>query len=89
MDKFHQELFDVLTRARNVKRQSKAAVMQQQPTAKEKEMITICKKEYMDLQDNKCANVIKQTVRKSMAASLQASGINQAQLIHNFIMGKH
>jgi hypothetical protein len=57
MDKFHQELFGVLTRARP--RQSKAAAMQQP------EMITICKKEYMDLQDNKCANVIKQMVRKS------------------------
>ena len=39
-------------------------------------MITICKKEYQDLLDNKCANVIKQEVRKSMAASLQTSGIN-------------
>jgi hypothetical protein len=81
MDKFHQELFGVLTRARP--RQSKAAAMQQP------EMVTICKKEYMDLQDQKCANVIKQVVRKSMAASLQASGINPAQLIHNFINGKH
>jgi hypothetical protein len=78
MDKFYQELFGVLTRARP--RQSKAASVQEQP-----EMITICKKEYMDLQDQKCANVIKQVVRKSMAASLQASGINPAQLIHNFI----
>jgi hypothetical protein len=77
MDKFYQKLFGVLTRAQP--RQSKAAAMQQP------EMITICKKEYMDLQDNKCANVIKQVVRKSMAASLQASGINPAQLIHNFI----
>jgi hypothetical protein len=81
MDKFHQELFGVLTRARP--RQFKAAAMQQP------EMVTICKKEYMDLQDNKCANVIKQVVRKSMAASLQTSGIHPAQLIHNFIFGKH
>jgi hypothetical protein len=81
MDKFHQELFGVLTRARP--RQSKAAAMQQP------EMVTMCKKEYMDLQDNKCANVIKQVVRKSMAASLQTSGIHPAQLIHNFIFGKH
>ena len=80
MDKFHQELFGVLTQAR---RSSKAAALVQP------EMVTICKKEYMDLQDNKCANVIKQVVRKSMAASLQASGINPTQLIHNFIMGKH
>jgi hypothetical protein len=79
MDQY-QQLFDVLTRARP--RQAKAAAMQQP------EMITICKKEYMDLQDNKCANVIKQVVRKSMAASLQASGINPAQLIHNFIFSK-
>ncbi|MGB8101369.1 MAG: hypothetical protein WCE96_06790, partial [Nitrososphaeraceae archaeon] len=61
MDKFHQELFGVLTRARP--RQSKAATMQQP------EMITICKKEYEDLKDTKCANIIKQEIRKSMAAS--------------------
>jgi DNA invertase Pin-like site-specific DNA recombinase len=85
MDKWNQELIDVLTRSRNV-RQSKAAAMQ--PA---KEMITICKKEYEDLKDQKCANVIKQVVRKSMAASLQTSGkgINQAQVIHNFIFNKH
>ena len=67
-------------------RQSKAASLQQQPE-KEKEMITICKKEYQDLLDNKCANVIKQTIRNSLAASYhnQANGINPAQLIHNFI----
>ena len=76
MDKFYQELFGVLTRAR---RQSKAAAMQQP------EMVTICKKEYMDLQDNKCANIIHQTIRQSKGASLQTSGINAAQLIHNFI----
>ena len=80
MDKFNQELIGVLTQAR---RSSKAAALVQP------EMITICKKEYMDLQDNKCANVIRQVVRQSKAASLQASGINQAQVIHNFIMGKH
>ena len=82
-NKFYQELFGVLTRARpaNMSRQSKAASMQQPA----KEMITICKKEYQDLLDNKCANVIKQVVRKSMAASYQANGINPAQLIHNFI----
>lgn len=83
MDKWNQELIDVLTQAR---RSSKAAALVQPET---KEMVTICKKEYMDLQDNKCANVINQVVRKSMAASLQASGINPAQLIHNFINGKH
>lgn len=86
MDKFNQHLYDVIMRSRDVssrQRQSKAAAMQQ--PAKEKEMVTICKKEYMDLQDKKCANVISQTIRKSMAASLQASGINPAQMIHNFI----
>jgi hypothetical protein len=80
MDKFYQDLFGVLTQAR---RSSKAAALVQP------EMITICKKEYMDLQDNKCANVINQVVRKSMAASLQTSGVNVALLIHNFINGKH
>jgi hypothetical protein len=81
MDQY-QQLFDVLTRSRP--RGSKAASVQQQP-----EMITICRKEYEDLKDNKCANVIKQVVRKSMAASMAASGINPAQLIHNFIFSKH
>jgi hypothetical protein len=76
MDQY-QQLFDVLTRARP--RQSKAAAMQQP------EMISICRKKYEDLKDQKCANIIKQVVRKSMAASLQTSGINQAQIIHNFI----
>lgn len=80
MDKWNQQLIDVLIRARP--RQSKAAAMQP-------EMITICKKEYQDLQDNLCTKVIKQAVRKSMVASLQTSGINAAQLIHNFINGKH
>ena len=80
MDKFHQQLFDVLTRARPMIKQSKAASLQEQP-----EMITICKKEYQDLLDNKCANVIKQTMRNSLAASYQQAGINPAQLIHNFI----
>jgi hypothetical protein len=83
MDKFYQELFGVLTQAR---RSSKAAAMQQPET--KTEMITICKKEYMDLQDKKCANIIHQTIRQSKAASLQASGINPAQLIHNFIFSK-
>jgi len=69
----YQELFDVLTRCRNVSsssRQSKAASVQQQQQ-----------------QDQKCANVIHQVVRKSMAASTAASGkgINQAQVIHNFL----
>ena len=77
-NKFYQELFSVLTRARP--RQSKAASLQQP----EKEMITICRKEYEDLKDTKCANIIHQTIRQSKAASYQ-KGINQAQLIHNFI----
>ena len=46
-------------------RQLKAASLQQP----EKEMITICKKEYQDLQDNKCANVIKQTIRQSNSST--------------------
>ena len=77
-NKFYQELFSVLTRARP--RQSKAASLQQP----EKEMITICRKEYEDLKDTKCANIIHQTIRQSKGASYQ-KGINQAQLIHNFI----
>jgi hypothetical protein len=84
MDKWNQELIDVITRSRNViKRESKAASVQ--PA---KEMITICKKEYIDLKDQKCANVIKQVVRNSMAASATASGINQAQVIHNFLFSR-
>ena len=47
MDKFHQELFDVLMRCRSVKK------------------------------------------RESKAAALAASGINKAQLIHDFINVKH
>ena len=65
----------------NRNRNSKAASINE-------DTITISKQEYRNLQDNKCANVIKQVVRKSMAASLQTSGINQAQLIHNFIFSK-
>jgi hypothetical protein len=80
MDNFHQELFAVLTRARP--RQSKAASLQP-------EMITICRKEYEDLKDTKCANIINQKIRKSKAASLSSSGVNAAQVIHNFIFGKH
>jgi hypothetical protein len=76
MDNFHQELFGVLTRARP--RQSKAAALQP-------EMVTICRKEYEDLKDTKYANIIHQAIRQSKAASLQTSGINPAQLIHNFI----
>ena len=79
MDQY-QQLFDVLTRARP--RQSKAAAMQP-------EMITICRKEYEDLKDTKCANIIHQTIRQSKAASLQTSGINPAQLIHSFIFSKY
>ena len=51
MDKFNQELFDVLIRCRNVSNKK----------------------------------------RESKAASLSATGItiNKAQMIHNFINGKH
>jgi hypothetical protein len=52
-------------------------------------MITICRKEYEDLKDTKCANIINQKIRKSKAASLSSSGVNAAQVIHNFIFGKH
>jgi len=79
MDQY-QQLFDVLTRARP--RQSKAAAMQPG-------MITICRKEYEDPKDTKCANIIHQTIRQSKAASLQTSGINPIQLIHNFIFSKY
>jgi hypothetical protein len=82
MERFYQELFGVLTRARPANRQSKAASLQP-------EMITICKKEYEDLKDTKCANIIHQTIRQSKAASLSTKGVNAAQLIHNFINGKH
>ena len=76
MDKFHQELFGC-PYTRSTEQIIKAASLQP-------EMITICKKEYMDLQDKKCAN-INQTHKKIKAASLQTSGINPVQLIHNFI----
>ena len=49
MEKFYQELFDVLIRCRSV-------------------------------------SIRK---RESKAASLATSGINKAQIFHNFIMGKH
>jgi uncharacterized protein YpiB (UPF0302 family) len=69
MDKFHKELFYVLMRCRNIdKRESKAAAMQQP------EIITICRKEYKDLKDQKCANVIKQVIRKSMPSLLGLIG---------------
>ena len=52
MDKFYQELFGVLTTARPINRQSKLHHTTDKEN-KEKEMITICKKEYQDLLDNK------------------------------------
>ena len=61
MDKFYQELFGVLTRAQTDEQTIKGCITTT-TTRKEKEMITICKKEYQDLLDNKCANVIKQIV---------------------------
>ena len=80
MDNFNQQLFYVLTRARNVSDQqqrSKAASM------------TLSMKEWADRQrqDAQCAKTIKTIVRNSLAASYQANGINPAQLIHNFIGG--
>jgi hypothetical protein len=74
MDKFHQELFDVLTRSRTTNRESKAASM------------TLSMKEWAEKQrqDAKCANTIKTIIRESRAASISPS-INQAQVIHNFL----
>lgn len=85
MDKWNQELIDVITRSRKVSNKgSKAASMQSA------EMITICKKEYMDLKDKKCANIIHQTIRQSKAASISDNkNINQAQIIHNFLFNRH
>jgi len=79
MDKFHQELFDVLTRCRPLNRESKAASM------------TLSMKEYAEnqRQDAKTANTIKTIIRNSLAASaVQATGINKAQVIHNFLFSK-
>ena len=79
MDQY-QQLFDVLIRARNVsdqqrQRESKAA------------SLTLSMKEWAERQrqDAQCAKTIKTIIRNSLAASQQASGINQAQVIHNFI----
>jgi hypothetical protein len=82
--KAHKAMMIELGQLRDRNRNSKAASL-----IGNEDTITISKQEYRNLQDNKCANVIKQVVRKSMAASQQASSINQAQLIHNFIFGKH
>jgi hypothetical protein len=76
MDKFHQELFDVLTRSRNVSRTSKAAS-------------TTMTMAQWALQDSKTADVINQVVRKSMAASLSSSGVNAAHVINDFIFSRH
>jgi hypothetical protein len=81
MDKWNQQLIDVLTRSRP--RQSKASSLQQP------EMITICKKEYEDLKDTKCANIIHHTIRQSKAASLTSSGVNAAKMINDFIFSIH
>ena len=59
MDKWNQQLIHVITRALPSNISSQGGAMQQP------EMITICKKEYMDLQDKKCANIIHQTMRQS------------------------
>ncbi len=77
-----QILFDVIGRLRqnNNKNRSKAASVQ--PT---EESVTISMREYRDLRDRKCANIISQTIRQSKAASVAASGINQVQVIHDFL----
>jgi predicted phosphohydrolase len=58
-----QELVDVIKRSREVQRQRESKAASVQP----EEMVTITMKEYSDLKDNKCANVIKQVVRQSKA----------------------
>jgi len=48
-------------------------------------------KEYAEnqRQDAKTANTIKTIIRNSLAASaVQATGINKAQVIHNFLFSK-
>jgi len=78
-----QELVDVIKRSREVQRQRESKAASVQP----EEMVTITMKEYSDLKDNKCANVIKQVVRQSKAGSIiaTAKGINQVQVIHDFL----
>jgi hypothetical protein len=89
MDKFHQELFGVLTRARP--RQSKAASLQTPCN----ETVTISQEEYRQVL-NRYRELVKnghlhdrgllKPVGKSKAASvLTPSYVNQAQVIHNFI----
>ncbi len=84
MDNSNEQLFDGIGRLRqnNNKNRSKAASVQ--PT---EETVTISMKEYRELlsQDGKCANTINQIIRKSKAASISASGVNQVQIIHDFI----
>ncbi len=81
IDKWNQQLIDVINRGLEAskQRQSKAA------------SVTLSMKEWAEQQreDAKCAKTIKTIVRNSLAASYQASGINPAQLIHNFIFSKY
>ncbi len=83
MDEFYQEMFDTLSRSRNATTtRSKAASVQTT-----EEMVTMSMKDFRLLlaQDGLCANTIEQTIRKSKAASVCASGINQAQVINDFL----
>ena len=50
------------------------------------EMVTICKKEYMDLQDKKCANMITSNNKRVNGSVITNKWSKCAQIIHNFIM---
>ncbi len=82
MDKYIQEMVDTLQRSRSISRGSKAASVTEEP------MVTISIKECRLLlaQDGLCAKTIEQTIRKSKAASI---GINQAQMIDEFLNSKY
>ena len=76
-----EEMFDTLLRSRNATRESKAA----SALVQNEEMVTIPMREYKDLQDKKCANIISQTIRQSKAASVIENGINHAAIIEDFL----
>ncbi len=107
MDKWIQELFDVIGRSREVSRQSKGASVS---VISGEEMVTIPLKEYKtllnevgQLRNSKAASpqdgeetirmplkeyrelLINKTMRKSKAAS----GVNQAKVIHDFLLKGH
>ena len=83
MDKFYQELFGVLTRARPMSRQSKAASLQQHRKRKRNDN-DMQKGISRPSRQQVCE--CDQTGSKEVNGSIiQTSGINPAQLIHNFI----